>query len=76
MDRSIHTMSCLFAQLGLDSDDSNIQTFINEHKGLIGNQSLADAEFWNKNQAAFINEAISADSDWCEIVDTLDTLLR
>jgi len=37
---------------------------------------LAEAPFWSSGQAAFISEALSADSDWAEMVDQLNTCLR
>jgi len=35
-----------------------------------------EANFWNEAQAAFLAEAKADDSDWCESVDMLDSLLR
>ena len=40
------------------------------------NIALSEADFWNVSQAAFLAEAIAGDSDWCELVDELDCLLR
>ena len=76
MDRSNHTMACLFAQLGLVNTQSDIESFINTHKGISADKSLASAGFWTESQQHFINEAIAEDSDWSEIVDSLDCLLR
>ena len=49
---------------------------INKNKGLDPSVRLADADFWNSSQSVFISDAISLDSDWSEIVDVLNTLLR
>ena len=46
------------------------------NRGIPENQALADADFWSSGQAQFLQEAIQLDSDWSEVVDTLDALLR
>ncbi|GAA5133674.1 DUF2789 domain-containing protein [Thalassotalea piscium] len=76
MDRSVHTMSCLFAQLGKTNNAKDIEAFIKSHKGLPASTPLHQANFWNESQARFLKEAIYEDSDWAEIVDSLDTQLR
>lgn len=76
MDTSRHTMSALFAQLGLPSDPENIQAFIDSHQSLRGSEALADADFWTDAQALFLRESIAEDSDWSEVVDQLDASLR
>ena len=76
VDRSNHTLACLFAQLGLENSEENIQAFISSHKGIPNQISLSEASCWNKAQANFLKDAINDDSDWSEIVDTLDVLLR
>ncbi len=76
MDRSSHTLSCLFAQLGIDNDQASINQFINAHKGIPGDITLSKAKVWNKAQAEFIQESLQDDSDWAEIVDSLNCLLR
>jgi hypothetical protein len=40
------------------------------------NTALSEEDFWNKAQAAFLAEAGGKNSDWCELVDELDCLLR
>ncbi|WP_310650262.1 DUF2789 family protein [Colwellia sp. MB02u-6] len=40
------------------------------------NQALANADFWSNGQVQFLQEAIVLDSDWSEVVDSLDALLR
>ncbi len=76
MDTSSHTMQILFQQLGLSSSEIAIENFI--HNNHLGDDSfpLDHAAFWNAGQAQFIREALDQDSDWSEIVDQLDALLR
>ncbi|MGB2738967.1 MAG: DUF2789 family protein [Cognaticolwellia sp.] len=76
MDRSTHNMANLFAQLGLKNSNEDIEFFIAANRGLQKEQALADAEFWSNGQKQFLQEAIQLDSDWSEIVDSLDALLR
>ena len=76
MDTSIHTMQTLFCQLGLASDEEQINAFIEKHRPLPRNIALSEADFWNEAQAVFLAEAVAEDSDWCELVDELDCLLR
>lgn len=75
MDIGNHTLSSLFAQLGLDNEPAAIQTFIKEHR-LPAAIELAQAPFWNQAQASFLQEAWRADSDWCDVIDELNTLLH
>ena len=76
MENFEHTMSDLFAQLGLPNDENDIDSFIHVHRPLTESVSLEEAAFWNEGQSQFIREAISEDSDWAELVDQLDTRLR
>ncbi|MBA6290175.1 DUF2789 domain-containing protein [Colwellia sp. MB3u-4] len=76
MDLSKHNMTSLFAQLGLKNSDEEIERFIASNLGIPVNQALADADFWSNGQAQFLQEAIVLDSDWSEVVDSLDALLR
>ncbi|WP_231759699.1 DUF2789 domain-containing protein [Microbulbifer elongatus] len=75
METGHHTLNDLFAQLGLGSDNEAIEDFLTRHH-LSGEEKLAGAAFWTDSQRKFLREAILADSDWCEIVDELDVLLR
>ncbi|MFO6422912.1 DUF2789 domain-containing protein [Motilimonas sp. KMU-193] len=75
MDYANYTMSSLFAQLGLANDEMSIQRFSHQHP-LDNNTLLADAPFWNDSQAEFIREQIWQDSDWVEVIDQLDLMLR
>lgn len=70
-----HTLNDLFAQLGLPSGDDAVEEFLDRHH-LGGQEHLSEAPFWSEGQSRFLQEAILDDSDWCEAVDELDTLLR
>ena len=76
MDTNVHTLSILFDQLGLPSDERAIESFLAQHKLLGGEVRLAQAEFWTESQRAFLQEALVDDSDWAEVVDQLDASLR
>lgn len=75
VDTSIHNMSALFQQLGLASGQHDIDLFIEQHK-IAPQIPLDQAAFWNPSQREFIRESIAQDSDWSEIIDQLDALLR
>lgn len=76
MDTSKHDMPALFLQLGLANSEQEIAQFIEKHKPLTRNTEMPQAEFWNPSQASFLFQAIAEDSDWCEIVNELDSRLR
>lgn len=75
MDTSQHSFSTLFAQLGLDSDASSIEQFIETHK-LDHDLAIENAPFWTPSQKSFIQESLAQDGDWSEVIDQLDSLLR
>ena len=60
----------------LDLDHPDIERFIEQHRGLDDSDVLAEADFWNPAQAAFLREALEEDADWAEVVDQLDAMLR
>ncbi|HQZ01668.1 MAG TPA: DUF2789 domain-containing protein [Thauera sp.] len=76
MEKSIHTMTDLFAQLGLPSGDAEIAAFIKAHSPLPDSVKLADAPCWTTSQAAFLREELAEDADWAELVDQLNAALR
>lgn len=76
MEASSHTLNNLFAQLGLPSSHSEIEHFIDMHRHLAGQISLADAPFWSPAQAAFLREEILKDADWAEVIDQLNASLH
>lgn len=71
-----HTFEELFQQLGLPSTPAQIEKFVQMHSPVQKHVALPFAHFWNEGQAEFIKEAISEDSEWSELVDQLDALLR
>lgn len=76
MDLSTHSMSDLFSQLGLPSDEADIQAFVAAQRPLPGVERLADAPFWTEAQARFLREEILEDADWAEVVDQLNLMLH
>lgn len=76
MEPNTPTLSDLFAQLGLDADETAQRAFIAAHAPLPPNLPLPDAPFWTPAQATFLREALLEDAEWAEVVDELDALLR
>ena len=76
MEKTIHTMTNLFAQLGLPNSNDEIAAFINTHSPLPEAVKLADAPWWTPAQASFLREELAEDADWAEIVDQLNAALR
>lgn len=76
MEKSVHPLSDLFAQLGLASEPEAIAAFIRTHAPLPEHIRLADAPFWNPAQASFLRDEINEDADWAEVVDQLNAALR
>ncbi len=75
MEPGIHTLSDLFAQLGLPSDEASIRTFIATHAPSAAQCSLADVAVWSPAQAKFLREAIAADADWAIPAEQLSQAL-
>ena len=76
MERPVHDMNNLFAQLGEASDEAAIARFIETHAPLPGGLLLHDAAFWKPAQARFLREAILDDADWAEVADELNRELH
>ncbi|MCG7200809.1 DUF2789 domain-containing protein [Marinobacter pelagius] len=76
MDTSKHSLSTLFEQLGLASDDRSIEDFVARHSPLPREIALQDAPFWSESQSHFLEEGLEEDSDWAEIIDELDAMMR
>ncbi len=76
MDLSPHNLTTLFAQLGLLSDDDSINKFITDNSPLPKGQPIYEASCFNDSQAAFLAQGLDQDSDWVEIIDTLDSAMR
>ncbi len=71
-----YTLSDLFAKLGLPNSPAAIEAFIEKHRPLPQAEPLANASFWTPEQASFLREARQEYSDWAEVVDELNCLLR
>lgn len=76
MQASFHRFSDLFAQLGLPSDEQDIQSFLRRHGNLPPQMPLADAPFWTPAQASMLREELIEDADWAEVVDQLNLALH
>lgn len=76
MHAQTHSMSQLFAQLGLPDDTAAVASFIARHAPLPGHLRLAEAPFWTAAQAHLLSQGVAEDADWAEVIDTLDSLLR
>lgn len=53
MDTSRHTMSTLFAQLGLDNNPKAIEGFVKQHR-LPDDMLLSQAPFWNEGNVTLL----------------------
>ncbi|WP_323842347.1 MULTISPECIES: DUF2789 family protein [unclassified Moraxella] len=65
----------LFAQLGLESTDEAVETFIKAHQ-LPQETKLTDAPFWNEQQRNFLKEEYKLDAVWSLTIDELNTRLH
>ncbi|WP_153131046.1 DUF2789 domain-containing protein [Dechloromonas hortensis] len=72
MNANQHTMSNLFAQLGLPADQAAIEAFIAAHRPLDSDIALYRAPFWTAAQRAFLKEEIIEDADWAGVIDELN----
>jgi hypothetical protein len=72
----MHTMSNLFAQLGLPSEEGSVEKFIAAHRPLDNGIALYRAPFWSEAQRAFLKEEIIEDADWAPVIDELNGRLR
>lgn len=74
MNAGVRTLEELFEQLGLSSQQIQMELFIEKHQ-LQSGAVLPDAIYWTSNQRAFLVEAKEDDSEWSEVVDQLAGLL-
>jgi hypothetical protein len=72
----LYSLIDLFAKLGLPNSTDEIDAFIERYRPLPQAEPLASAACWTTEQAAFLREARESHSDWAEIVDELNCLLR
>ena len=76
MQAQLHTMSNLFAQLGLPSEEAAVEHFIAAHRPLENDIALYRAPFWSDAQRTFLKEEIIDDADWAAVIDDLNGRLR
>jgi hypothetical protein len=69
------TMTQLFDQLGLPSDETSIQLFIHQHDGVCRECGLVQAPIWTASQRNFLQEAIAEDSEWALPAEALTAAL-
>ncbi len=70
-----YTMNDLFAQLGLDSSDEAIDSFI-ENNPLAKDEKLIEASIWSEQQRIFLQEEWKKDAAWVEIIDDLNVRMH
>ena len=75
MNTSLPSMTNLFEQLGLASDEASIQEFIKAHQ-LEACVYICDAPFWSVGQRALLAEKTITDDDWTIVVDQLNEALH
>ncbi len=76
MERPVHHLSTLFAQLGQPNDEVAIAQFIKTHSPLPAAVRLHEASFWSPAQAQFLKDALMDDADWADVADELNTRLH
>lgn len=76
MNKPLHRLSDLFAQLGLANDARSIAQFLDTHTAMAQGVRLHDAPFWTNSQSTFLQESWSQDSDWAGPVDQLSKALQ
>ena len=70
-----YSMNELFAQLGLDSSDEAINSFIEKHQ-LTKNEELIKSDVWNDSQRMFLQEEWTQDAAWVETIDELNVRMH
>lgn len=72
----VHSFASLFDQLGLPSEEAEIQSFIASHRPLPGDVKITEAPFWTESQARLLKDLLKEDADWAEVVDQLNLALH
>ena len=70
-----YTMNELFAQLGLDSSDEAIDSFV-EANQLSKEEKLTESKVWTDNQRMFLQEEWEKDAEWVEVIDDLNVRMH
>lgn len=68
------TLETLFQNLGLASDEKDMDLFVDQHQLAI-DVKLSDAPFWNDQQREFL-KMNEGDSGWLPVIELLDELLH
>lgn len=76
MEKTHHTFTELFKQLGLANDPQAIADFLKAHRPLHAGTRIEDAPFWTAAQRHLIQEQWAHDADWAEVMDQLSLALR
>ncbi|KII36571.1 DUF2789 family protein [Pseudomonas fluorescens] len=75
MELPAYDLKTLFDQLGLPSEGTAIDDFIEEHP-LAADVKLIDADFWSPQQAQLLKEWLRADGEEAVMVDELNVRLH
>jgi hypothetical protein len=75
MDTTESRMTTLFEQLGLESSNEAIATFILDHQ-LPADVKVTEATYWSAAQRQFLGEQLKEDADWAIVVDELNEALH
>lgn len=75
MEMPAYNLTTLFDQLGLPSEETAIDDFIEAHP-LEADTKLIDADFWNPQQAQLLKEWLRADGEEAVMVDELNVRLH
>lgn len=70
-----YNMNELFAQLGLDSSDEAIDSFIEKNQ-LAKEEKLTESDIWTDNQRMFLQEEWEKDAAWVEVIDDLNVRMH
>jgi len=75
MELPAYDLKTLFDQLGLPSEGTAIDDFIEAHP-LAPETKLIDADFWSPQQAQLLKEWLTADGEEAVMVDELNVRLH
>lgn len=75
MDLPAHDLETLFAQLGLPTEGSAIDDFIEAHQ-LAPETKVSEADFWEPHQTQLLKEWLLADGEEAMMVDELNVRLH
>lgn len=70
------SLTALFEQLGLPSDEAAITQFIAQNGSLPADMPIWYAPCWNASQAQFLREKTFDDGEWVDVIDELNTRMH